>query len=144
VADALIAAHHQLREIGLGIVVYDAYRPLSVTRLFWEWTPEDKRGFVADPDVGSIHNRGCAVDVGLFSVSTHQPLAMPSDYDEMSERSFPTYAGGTSEQRLHRDLLRKTMEEQRFTVHQREWWHFDHFLWPSYDVLDVPFEQISS
>ncbi|MCX6007123.1 MAG: M15 family metallopeptidase [Chloroflexi bacterium] len=109
-AEALLAAHHWLKGHGYGLVVYDAYRPWSITKLFWDITPPDKREFVANPATGSVHNRGCAVDVNLFDLQTGHEVEMPGAYDEMTERSYITFRGGTTEQRAHRDLLRQAME----------------------------------
>jgi D-alanyl-D-alanine dipeptidase len=69
---------------------------------------------------------------------------MPGTYDEMSPRSFPNYPGGTSLQRWHRDLLRRAMESEGFTVYEAEWWHFDYKDWPEYSILNVPFEKLDS
>jgi D-alanyl-D-alanine dipeptidase len=144
-AEALIAAHRRLRERGYGIAVFDAYRPLSVTKIFWDITPPDKRMFVADPAVGSHHNRGCAVDLTLYDLKTGAEVEMPGPYDEMSERSFVTYAGGTPEQRKARDLLREAMERDGyFFVYPEEWWHYDYKDWRDYPVLDVAFSSIKA
>lgn len=144
-ADALLIAHRRLKEKGYGIVVFDAYRPWSITKVFWDITPADKKMFVADPAVGSMHNRGCAVDVGLYDLKTGRAVEMPGDYDEMSERSFVTYAGGTADQRAHRDLLRKVMEQDGyFFVYPEEWWHFDFKDYREYAVQDIPFSAIPS
>src|SRR4030095_1156340 len=105
-AEALLRAHRAVRGQGYGLVVFDGYRPWSVTKIFWDATPADKKQFVADPKEGSKHNRGCAVDLSLTDLATGDPMAMPSDYDEMSERSYIHYAGGTEESRRLRDLLR--------------------------------------
>ena len=64
---------------------------------------------------------------------------MPSEYDEFSERAFPDYQGGSPESRALRDLLRRTMEAEGFTVYKAEWWHFDFNGWKEYPILDVPF-----
>lgn len=48
-AKALVKVHKKLQKQGFGLVIFDGYRPWSVTKLFWEVTPEDKRKFVADP-----------------------------------------------------------------------------------------------
>lgn len=142
-AEALVAAHRWLKGRGYGIVVFDAYRPLSVTKIFWEITPPDHRMFVADPAIGSLHNRGCAVDLTLYDLKTGAEVDMPSDYDEMSERSFVVYAGGTLEQRQARDLLREAMERDGyFFVYPEEWWHYDYKDWRDYPVLDVAFSSI--
>jgi len=67
---------------------------------------------------------------------------MTGVYDEMSERSYPNYAGGTPEQRAHRRVLRDAMEAQDFKVYDTEWWHFDYRDWPRYAIQNVPFEEI--
>ena len=63
---------------------------------------------------------------------------MPGTYDEMSPRSFPSYPGGTSLQRWHRDLLRRAMESEGFTVYESEWWHFDFKDWKEYAIAECP------
>jgi D-alanyl-D-alanine dipeptidase len=63
-------------------------------------------------------------------------------YDEMSQRSFPDYSGGTSLQRWHRDLLRWAMESEGFTVYEYEWWHFDYKDWREYAIGNIPFEKL--
>ena len=84
---------------GYGLLIFDAYRPWYVTKIFWDATPPDKHEFVADPAEGSRHNRGCAVDLSLYDLKTGQEVEMTGGYDEMSERSYPDYTGGTAEQR---------------------------------------------
>ena len=109
-AEALLRAHQSLEKHGYGLLIFDGYRPWSVTKIFWDVTPPEKRQFVANPAQGSKHNHGCAVDLTLYDLKTGNEVAMPGVYDEMTERSYPTYGGGTVEQRTARDLLRKTME----------------------------------
>jgi CubicO group peptidase (beta-lactamase class C family)/D-alanyl-D-alanine dipeptidase len=141
-AEALVRAHRALAALGFGLLVHDAYRPWSVTKVFWEATPPDKRLFVADPARGSRHNRGCAVDLTLYERATGRPVEMPGVYDEMTERSFPDYPGGSERQRWHRERLRDAMEEQGFTVFESEWWHFDCRDWRLYPILNLPFERL--
>ena len=69
---------------------------------------------------------------------------MPSVYDEMSERAYPDYRGGTAEQRASRDLLRTLMEREGFTVYPKEWWHFDYKDWKQYPILNLPFSHIET
>lgn len=142
-AEALLSAHRWLKEQGYGLVIFDAYRPWSVTKLFWDITPPDKRMFVADPSTGSVHNRGCAVDIGLFDLQTGRIVEMPGAYDEMTERSFVTYTGATEEQRARRDLLRKAMERDGyFFVLPEEWWHYDFKDFRDYAIENIPFTAI--
>jgi D-alanyl-D-alanine dipeptidase len=139
VAEALLRAHRAAQGHGYGLLVFDAYRPWSVSKLFWEIVPPEKRRFVASPAKGSNHNRGCAVDLSLYEAATGQEAEMPSGYDEMTERASPAYSGGSEEARQRRDLLRTVMEAQGFTVDRGEWWHYNHASCPRYEVLDVPF-----
>lgn len=143
-AEAVVRVQRSLAAEGYGLLVYDAYRPWYVTKLFWDATPKDKHAFVADPATGSRHNRGCAVDLTLYDLKTGRGADMPSLYDEMSERAYPTYAGGTAEERRMRDLLRRHMEAEGFTVYEYEWWHFDYRDWQSYAIQNVRFEDIQS
>jgi D-alanyl-D-alanine dipeptidase len=144
-AQALARAHRDLSAEGYGILVYDAYRPWSVTRALWEAaTPEQRQaGFVADPAKGSKHNRGCAVDVGLYRLDSGRLVPMPSGYDEFSGRAHPDYRGGTADARRARDLLRKAMEVQGFQVSRVEWWHYDYRDWRAYPILDLSFKELS-
>ncbi|HEX5050190.1 MAG TPA: serine hydrolase [Planctomycetota bacterium] len=133
-AEALLAAHRALAREGFGLCIFDAYRPWSVTKVFFEATPVPLRHFVADPSQGSRHNRGCAVDLTLYSLSTGEVVDMPSGYDEFTERAYPDYPGGTSRQRHCRELLRTAMEAAGFSVYEHEWWHFDFEDWQRYPV----------
>jgi D-alanyl-D-alanine dipeptidase/CubicO group peptidase (beta-lactamase class C family) len=142
-AEALVRVHKSLREQGYGLEIYDAYRPWYVTKMFWEGTTGDQHNFVANPKEGSKHNRGCAVDLTLYDLKTGKAVSMVSGYDEMSQRSYPYYPGGTSEQRWHRKVLREAMHREGFTVYPTEWWHFDYKDWEQYPIGTVSFEEIS-
>jgi D-alanyl-D-alanine dipeptidase len=141
-ATALLRAHRQLKALGYGLLIFDGYRPWSVTKIFWETTSKKNKQFVANPRKGSKHNRGCAVDLSLYNLSTGKEIEMPGVYDEMSERSYGNYAGGTNLQRKMRDLLREKMEAEGFKVLKVEWWHFDYKDWQSYRITNVPFSAI--
>ncbi len=143
-AEALLKIQQELKPLGYGLLIHDAYRPWYVTKIFWEATPPEGKIFVADPAQGSRHNRGCAVDLTLYDLASGKPIEMPGAYDEMSPRSFPSYPGGTSLQRWHRDLLRRAMESEGFSIYESEWWHFDYKDWKEYPILNVPFEKLDS
>ena len=139
-AEAVVRVHRALKKEGLGIVVYDGYRPWSITKLFWEVVREDQKKFVADPAKGSKHNRGCAIDLGIYDLKTGKAIPMPSAYDEFTERASPDYKGGTAEETANREKLRKLMEAEGFTVNPNEWWHFDHNGWQDYAIYDISFK----
>lgn len=137
-AEALLRAHRRLAAHGVGIQVFDAYRPWWVTKVFWDAAPRHLKLFVADPMRGSRHNRGCAVDVTLYDLASGAPIEMPSGYDEFTPRAYPDYPGGTSRQRHFRELLRGAMEAEGFEVYEHEWWHFDHRDWRRYAIGNEP------
>lgn len=141
-AESLLKVHNQLKKQGLGLAIFDGYRPWSVTKLFWEVTPEDKRKFVANPKNGSRHSRGCAVDLSIYDVQTGKLVPMPSDFDDFSDKAHPEYKGGTEEETRNRDLLRKLMEAAGFTVNENEWWHFDYKDWREYGIYDIAFSDV--
>jgi D-alanyl-D-alanine dipeptidase len=141
-AEAVVRAHQQLKAQGYGLILHDGYRPWYVTKIFWDATPNDQKIFVADPAQGSKHNRGCAIDLSLYDLKTGQEVVMPSGYDEMTERAYAHYPGGTDEERARRTLLRHAMEEQGFTVNPTEWWHFDYKDWKDYGIQNVRFEDL--
>jgi len=141
-AEALVKVNSELKPLGYGLLIFDGYRPWSVTKLFWDVTSKENKKFVADPKKGSRHNRGCAVDLSLYDLATGKEVEMTGVYDETSERSYPNYKGGTDQQRKMRDLLRSKMEANGFTVYEFEWWHFDFNSWKSYRVQNIPFSEI--
>jgi D-alanyl-D-alanine dipeptidase len=141
-AEALVRASDELKAQGYGLIIHDGYRPWYVTKIFWDAVPIDKRIFVADPSAGSKHNRGCAVDLSLYDLKTGKEVKMPSGYDEMTERAYSDYTGGTTDERARRAVLRQAMEKQGFAVIPKEWWHFDYQDWKQYPILNVKFEDL--
>ena len=83
------------------------------------------------------------MDLTLYDLKTGRPVDMVSGYDEFSDRAFAGYPGGTSLQRRHRDLLRRVMEDEGFTVYPAEWWHFDYHAWRQYPILNLQFENLA-
>jgi len=140
-AKGVVNVHKKLKKQGLGIVIYDGYRPWTITKLFWDTVTPEQRKFVADPTKGSKHNRGCAIDLGIFDLKTGAAIPMPSGYDEFTDRASPNYTGGTEEERRNRDMLRKLMEDEGFIVNSDEWWHFDYKEWEKYAIYDISFTE---
>jgi len=141
-AAALEEVRLELEGEGLGLVIYDAYRPWHVTKMFWDATPQEHKHFVADPTKGSRHNRGCAVDLSLVELATGEVAETTGGYDEFSARSYADYPGGTSLQRWYRERLRRAMEDHGFTVYRWEWWHYDFTGWERYPILDHGLEEL--
>jgi CubicO group peptidase (beta-lactamase class C family)/D-alanyl-D-alanine dipeptidase len=143
-AEALVRVSHHLHQVGYGLLIHDAYRPWFVTKIFWDATPANMKIFVADPRAGSRHNRGCAVDLTLYSLKDGKAVPMTGGYDEMSERSYPFYPGGTSLERWDRNLLGHAMLAEGFKVYEFEWWHFDYKDWRNYPIMNVSFSALAA
>jgi zinc D-Ala-D-Ala dipeptidase len=141
-AEALVNVNKELKPLGYGLLIFDGYRPWSVTKKFWDITSKKNKKFVANPKDGSRHNRGCAIDLSLYELASGKEVQMTGQYDEMSERSYPNYTGGTEVQRKMRDLLRSKMEANVFSVYDYEWWHFDYKDWKSYRIENIQFSEI--
>lgn len=140
VAEALHNVQTELAKEGLGLVIYDAYRPYSATIQFFDTYADST--FVAHPSKGSRHNRGCAVDVTLIDLETRNYLEMPTPFDDFSERAHPDFPNLTTEVLVNRNLLRQVMEKNGFTVYPAEWWHFDFVGWEDFPLMDIPFEAL--
>jgi len=138
-AEALAAVQRDLRAQGCGLKVYDAYRPLSVQWRLWEIMPNPD--FVADPRIGSRHNRGYAVDVSLVDKDGGD-IPMPTEYDDFTERAHPDYADLPPDVIRNRALLRDTMIRHGFIPFPTEWWHFDFQGYEGKPNLDIPLSQL--
>ncbi len=126
-AKALEKVQQHLAAYGYGIVLWDAYRPWSISKMAHLALPAEQKQMLEDPDTkGSEHNTGNSVDVSLYKLDTGEAVEMPSDFDEPSMRQFSSYAGGTSRQRYLRSLLRDSMELYGVQGIDLEWWHFDY------------------
>lgn len=141
-AEALKEANLELKQEGLGLLILDAYRPLSVTQLMWDETPASKRDYVADPKKGSRHNRGAAVDLTIIDLSTGKPVEMPSRYDDFSERAHHSFQGCSATAKANRAKLRALMEKHGFEPLSNEWWHYDFRGWEKYPILDKAFSEL--
>ena len=132
-AERLARVQKTLRASNLGLKIWDAYRPLSAQKALWRVCPDSR--FVAPPNRGSIHNRGCAVDLTLVNESGKE-LEMPSGFDSFSGRAKVNYKGGTPKSRRNRDTLQKAMILCGFVSYKNEWWHFHDPDWRNYRKID--------
>lgn len=134
-AEKLASANSQLKKLGYKIKVWDAYRPLYVQKIFWNILPDNR--FVANPHTGgSIHNRGCAVDVTLETLSG-QELTMPSGFDDFTTAAYRTNSSMSVEAKNNLDLLTKYMTTNGFITIDTEWWHFEDTDLKKYEVADI-------
>jgi D-alanyl-D-alanine dipeptidase len=128
----------ELSKQGLGLKIFDGYRPYAVTCLFYAALRDTT--FVAPPWRGSKHNRGCALDLTVIDLKTGKELDMPSAYDEATERSYQSYDKCTPLQANNRALLRDVMTNNGFQIYPYEWWHFDFVGWEKYEIMDIDFD----
>lgn len=140
VVEALKQVQTELKLKGLGLKIYDAYRPYAVTVDFYKMTPDTN--FVADPKYGSKHNRGCAIDLSIIDLKTGKELNMPTLFDSFSRKAASDYADLPPDQLQNRELLKTVMQAHGFTALRTEWWHFDFVGWQAYELLDVPFVKL--
>ncbi|EKD27566.1 MAG: hypothetical protein ACD_79C00672G0003 [uncultured bacterium] len=140
---ALLKVNKELKKKGFVLIIYDAYRPLYVTKQLWDIVKDtNMRFFLANPAKGSVHNRGCSVDVSLFDLKNNCVVTMPSGYDDMTYRSKTSYKSKTSRENEMRDLLINEMLKQGFLSCSLEWWHFDYKDWERYPILNLDFSEI--
>jgi len=140
VAKELAGAQKRLNSIGLGLKIYDAYRPYEATLLFYEINKDTI--FVAAPWKGSRHNRGCAVDVSLIDLQTGKELEMPTDFDDFTKKASPAYKDLTPNVLKNRQTLIDVMSPWGFSVYPDEWWHFDFKGWEKYELMDLTFGEL--
>jgi zinc D-Ala-D-Ala dipeptidase len=142
VAESLKKIQADLKPQGLGIKIFDAYRPYKATVKFYEVYGDTT--YVASPYKGSRHNRGCALDLTLIDLKTRKELKMPTGYDSFSKDAWPTTPVKDPDARKNRTLLINAMERHGFRVNSSEWWHFDFIGWKKFEVMDIDFEELES
>jgi D-alanyl-D-alanine dipeptidase len=137
---ALKQVEADLKKQGLGLKIYDAYRPYAVTVHFYEVAHDTN--FVADPRKGSKHNRGCAIDLSVIDLKTGKELDMPTGFDSFSKKAAAAYMELPKTEIANRAILKTAMEAHGFREIATEWWHFDFNGWSKYPLLDIPFSEI--
>jgi len=140
VAEQLKAIQAELNKKGLGIKIFDGYRPYKATVRFYEVYHDTT--YVASPYRGSRHNRGCALDLTVIDLKTGAELKMPTGYDSFQKEAWPRTPVKDPLIRANRTMLIDVMERHGFKVNGSEWWHYDFIGWKNYEVLDIDFEEL--
>jgi D-alanyl-D-alanine dipeptidase len=138
-ADALKKVQEQLAGQGLGLKIFDAYRPWSTTKKMWDLVKDER--YVANPEKGSNHNRGLAVDLTIIELSTGKELDMGTGFDNFTDTSHHDFRKLPPQVLNNRKLLKGIMEQNGFRLFETEWWHYS---WPNdrdYEVLDIDFNK---
>lgn len=139
-ARALMQVEQKLATQGLGLKIYDAYRPYAVTVKFWKLIKDER--YVAHPAKGSGHNRGTAVDLTIIDLLTQKELDMGTAYDDFSEKAHHSYTQLSKEIMKNRMLLRTLMTEAGFVAFETEWWHYSLPDATRYHLLNLSFKQL--
>src|SRR5690242_19193176 len=142
VAESLKKAQADFNKLGVGIKIFDAYRPYKATVMFYE-TYHDTT-YVASPYRGSRHNRGCAIDMTIIDLKTGNEIPMPTPFDSFQKEAWPTTTVKDPVIRKNRELLITVMENHGFKVNASEWWHFDFIGWKNYEVMDIDYAELES
>jgi D-alanyl-D-alanine dipeptidase len=140
VAEALKKAQAEFNKAGVGIKIFDAYRPYKATVKFYEIYRDTT--YVASPYRGSRHNRGCAIDMTIVDLKTGEELKMPTEFDSFKKEAWPTTPVKDPLIKKNRDLIISVMERNGFKVNASEWWHFDFVGWKNYEVMDIDYEEL--
>jgi D-alanyl-D-alanine dipeptidase len=142
VAEALKKAQAEFNKAGVGIKIFDAYRPYKATVKFYEVYRDTT--YVASPYRGSRHNRGCAIDMTIVDLKTGKDLQMPTEFDSFKKEAWPTTPVKDPLIKKNRDLIISVMERNGFKVNASEWWHFDFIGWKKYEVMDIDYEELEA
>lgn len=135
-AQALARVQQDLKKQGLGLKIYDAYRPFSITCRIWRLVPD--RRYAANPRNGSHHNRAIAVDLTLIDLRTGKELDMGTGFDNFTDSAHHDFAALPPQVLQNRRLLRSVMTRHGFNAVPTEWWHY-HWHDKKYDLLDLSF-----
>ena len=124
---------------GLGLKIWDGYRPRSVQYRMWEIVPDPR--YVADPDKGSSHNRGGAVDLTIIDFSTKKELDMPTVFDFFGLEAHHEYMEHPLHVIANRELLKNLMTSVGgFSIHAEEWWHYKYPPSDNFPLFDLELE----
>jgi len=138
--EALAGVQAELEEYGMGLKVFDCYRPTRAVADFVRWAEDEadtkmKAEFYPDLDKSELfaegyisdrsgHSRGSTVDLTLVYLPYQTDVPMGTGFDFFSTRSWPTDADQPSGVRAHRLLLSSIMQKHGFKPYAKEWWHF--------------------
>lgn len=118
----LIEANNEFLQMGYKIKIYDCYRPLDIQKKMWNIIPN--ADYVADPNKGSIHNRGGAVDITLVDANGVE-LEMGTSFDYFGPEAAHAYKQLSRKVKANRAMLKEIMLRHNFRAFKSEWWHYN-------------------
>ncbi len=137
VARALAAAQGELEARGLGLKLFDCYRPQPYQQRLWDVMPDAR--YVANPAKGSLHSRGAAADLTLINLDTGVELDMGTPYDFFGEAAYTTTTDLPPNVLQNRAILQDVMQRHGFAAIRTEWWHFN-FMGPRHPLSEWVWE----
>jgi zinc D-Ala-D-Ala dipeptidase len=140
-ADSLAIIQQQLNIMGLGLKIFDAYRPYSITEKMWVPVKDDR--YAANPKFGSGHNRGVAVDLTIINTISGEELNMGTGFDNFSDTAHHAFTNLPEDVLQNRLLLKKIMEQHGFKALNTEWWHYYLFNAKEFELLDIDFKKLT-
>ena len=133
VAQALIKVQQELKDKGLGLKIWDAYRPMQAQEMMWTALPDPR--YISDPKMGGRHTRGTAVDLTLVELNTGKELKMPTEFDNFTEKAHRDQVYCDPIVKANMKLLDEVMNKFGFTGLSTEWWHYDFNGWEEFGVV---------
>lgn len=125
---------------GLGLKIFDAYRPYAVTEKFWELVHDER--YVANPANGSGHNRGTSLDLTIIYLENGQELNMGTGFDNFTDTAHHSFTNLPESILQNRMLLKSLMEQNGFKALETEWWHYSLPNSKQYELLNLSFKKI--
>ena len=141
-ATALATVQAELNEQGLGLKIWDAYRPYQVTQQIWKKVPDNR--YAADPATGSAHNRGMAIDLTLIHLNDQQELDMGTRFDHFSDTAHHDFNNLPTQIKANRNLLKSVMMKHGFVALNSEWWHYHFQPAKEFEILDISFKDLAA
>jgi zinc D-Ala-D-Ala dipeptidase len=139
-ANGLLQVQKELNTKGLGLKIWDAYRPYSITEKMWEPVKDDR--YAANPTSGSGHNRGIAVDLTIIDIRSGKEKNMGTGFDNFTDSAHHDFKNLPADVMANRQLLRTLMEKAGFKALESEWWHYALPDTKKYELLDISFEEL--
>ena len=140
VARKLNMIQKALEKDGLGLLIWDGFRPAQAQQIFWDLCPDER--YVSNPANGDRHTRGTSVDLTIVDLKTGTPLNMGTGFDVFTERAWAHAENLSPEIQANRARLQNIMKLHGFTEVETEWWHFDYKNYNEYKLLDVTCEEL--
>jgi D-alanyl-D-alanine dipeptidase len=140
VAVSMAIIQDALNRRGLGLKIFDAYRPYAVAEKLAEQLKNS--GYAGFSENNTKHSRGASVDVSLISLASGEEIQMPTDYCQNSEATRTNYRNLPDNVRNNREILIQVMQQHGFRVSPDQWWHFDFMGWQAFSLMDLSFEEL--